>query len=64
MIDLVTRGRLKFSKKFIFCQAITLKPNNIERCNSLWINVSTDTVKEPIFIQIGGGKDFFCADLT
>ena len=60
MIDLVTRGKLKFSKKFIFHLALTLKPYNIERWNSLWINVSTDTVKEPIFIQIGGDKDFLC----
>ena len=43
MIDLVTRS----------------KPYKIERWNSLWINVSTDTVQEPIFVQIGGGKDYF-----
>ena len=30
MIDLVTRGKLKFSKKFIFRLALTLKPYNIE----------------------------------
>ena len=30
----------------------------------MWINVLTNTVSEPIFAQIGGGKDFFCVDLT
>ena len=55
MIDLVTKGKLKFSKKSIFRLALTLKPYDIECWNSLWMNVSTDTVKEPIFVQIGGG---------
>ena len=50
MIDLVTRGKLKFSNSEAIQQ---------ECWNSLWINVSIDTVKEPIFIQIGGGKNFF-----
>ena len=64
MMDLVTSGKLKFSQKFIFRLALTLKPYHIERWNSLWMNVSTDTGKEPTFIQIVGGKDFFCVEMT
>jgi len=41
MIDLVKKGKLKFSKKFIFRLALTLKPYNIEHWNSLWMNIST-----------------------
>ena len=44
MVNLVTIGKLKISEKSIFRLVLTLKPYISECCNSLWVNISTDTV--------------------
>ena len=64
MIDLVTRGKLKFPPKLCFRLALTLKPHNIERWKSLWINVSTDKCFKNHFSFKLVGVRIFCVDLT
>ena len=58
MVDLVKIGKLKISEKSIFHLVVTLKSYIAECWNSLWVNIATDTVYKPGFIQIGKGKDF------
>ena len=55
MIDFVTKGKLKM---FNFSSGSKSEPIQHRTLKRTVMNISTDTVKEPIFIQIGGGKDF------
>ena len=51
---------LLYSRLFLWAEEAQEGLQNEYWVIPLWINVSTDTVKEPIFVQIGGGKDFLC----
>ena len=63
MVDFVTIGKPKITRKFSLSTALTLKPYNIWYQNSIWVNVSVGPMQALSFIQICDNH-YFCVDLT